>query len=719
MQLVDSTPRWFKRAGVALFALQAFVFVFGLSPFRMGYWETQEPRVLAIFLISALTCGWFWQGFFRQWIVVPRRLPVYYWLILAWIGWQIAVTLLFATSSWRSWFGTGEWGEGTGWYVCILLVTTQAILLWPHEAYRRAMVRALVAALVAIYLLQVAPELDIRFVDTAPYYPWQPYGWSDYLPYLLGFTWVILNLANPKRSFNGQVQLCVAIMIALALTDNRAAYLLFPCAAIAVLFAIEWAVARKKAHAPVPRWLRQTSIVVCILPILYPLLSLSSSVFFADANSSLSIRMHLNAIGISALMDEPGRMLTGHGWNRFQDEAFKYTATENVALFENGELGDNSALMLGSAAHAHSQPLEAILALGIPGLVLWYGFTILLIRRIPDAFFWRVVPVHVAMMLLSYFWFPLAFFIAFQALYWAALVHLLNTEDKPQFHDRTKMQWASLLFIPLLFIMLWSSWQQARAMLYSEWLIKALHAPYTEYPMGMILEDVPRGGERLRAISAEFLGNIGVSNHALQRRLEDRSAQRETEKRAAKAGMSVEEYLSKKPQAARVKRYRLRNRVAEDAERWVEKLLQAGFLMGNVPGLGLHAATTDLTIQFFLQTSIASDDRFGKSRADSFLFYPASAVRIAQLAPRREDLAAPYLYHLDKEKDEASLSLMIARLLDANPEHRVALWLLGKRLANQPGSEARGQALMREMLEAGVDKIYPIPNEERDAILGE
>jgi hypothetical protein len=661
MVIAEKAPQGFWRAGVMLFALQAHIYLFGTPYFQAGLWFTQEPRAVALFLVAALTCGWFWQGIRRQWLSVPSPFPLYFKLIFAWTGWQILVTLLSATSGWRSWFGSGMYGEGAGWYIAITLTTILAYALWPHMRYRMAMVYAVVSALIGMYALQVVPDTNSA---------WQTFAWPDYLAFLIGWTWMIVLLAKPKMSMHSQLGIALLACALVIGTANRSAWLLYPAGAF-VLLAVMWIAERRadKSLPGVPRWMRHAAVLGCLLPILYTVASYNPD---TGTGTSLEQRIHLNAIGLTAILDEPSRLLMGKGWNAFQDDNLKYAVFDSVAMFSDGEFKPNATNIFGTAAHSHNQPLEALLALGIIGFFLWYALMLVVIRRIPAAMFWRIIPIHGAMVLLFYFWFPLSFFLSFIALYWAGLAHTLEHGEKkttaplPTKSDRMLSPLVALAFIPLAYVMLWSSWESYRAMRYGDWILHVLYTPYQPYQMEAILEDGERGGERLRTIVGEFLDNV----HADRR------------------GVEPDSYL------------------------WIERLLQASFLLGQKPNIGAHVATLDIAIQFFLQMR-PSDERLTRARADSFLFYPASVMRLTQVAPRREDLTMPYLYDLDKMKNTGDMSLMLNRIRDVQPNHRIATWLTGTMLLDNPKTKASGERLMHEALEAGVDTIYPIPRAER------
>ena len=80
----------------------------------------------------------------------------------------------------------------------------------------------------------------------------------------------------------------------------------------------------------------------------------------------------------------------------------------------------------GHTFHSHSQPLEALLSLGLPGLILWFALPLLgaEIYRRPVSGGWRRCWWRINA--LSFFWFQLPICMPYQALAWTALLTLLR-----------------------------------------------------------------------------------------------------------------------------------------------------------------------------------------------------------------------------------------------------------------------------------------------------
>lgn len=674
MTFSSTCPRWFVRTGASLLIAFLFAFVAGIGPLRYGFWETQEPRQLALFLLAALQGGWFAVGLLGGRFQVIRPVPILFLLLAVWVLWQLIITFAVAHSPWQAWFGNPDFGEGTYWYLTLLMTGVQAFLLWADEACRKWLLRALLVAVALLASLQIL--IDKNAV-------WNINGWGDYLAFIIGWAWVMLLIAKPELSVKRRFQLGLAALILLIALHNRVATLCFAVAFIAAQGAHEIAADAGRKSLHVYRWQRWLGVAACLFPIVYTVGSVWAAAHFETYNNdSFGLRIHLNTVGITALMNEPWRLAFGAGWDSFQDAHIGYALHDTVRLFTEGKLEPNLNSYFMGAYHSHNQPLEAMLSGGVLGFALWLGIAVVPLLRIPDALFWRTAPLHVALVITSYFWFNLSFVLGFYALYLAVLSHSF-LPAKAASRSRIAPPWLAFLCIAIAFAMLWSSAQQLKAMLYSHWLATSIEKPYEAYAPEAILEDVPRGGERLAAITNQLLKRI--------------------------SDIEVDKALPPH------KREKIRPAPLQPgAEHWVETLLQATHQMASSPHVGMQVRMTDMWVQFFLQTPQAAHPRFDGARAQSFALYPETVLRAARDLPGREDYATPYLYYLVNHGDKAELTKTLDALLAVAPQHRVALYLKGNMLLKTPSRAAEGREMLDRALAAGVAKIYPIsPNTEK------
>lgn len=672
----NNAPSLFRRAGLAIFLLQLCVFVFGLPMFRSGLWPRSEPILLAIFLSSALLCFWFWLGIAKSWLAVERSNNPLFLCMVLWVGWQWVVTL-FATSSWRSWFGVPGFGEGAAWYSCMLLAAMLAHALWQHMPCRHAMLRTCglaIAVLSVLYGLGPAQEFYILLFDpwrptlwTEPLAFWLPNRWGDYLVFMLGWAWIAFLLARPSVSLRIYGALAAASLLVLLGANSRAGIFLMPYA-LTLTGVTLWCEKRGLAlfGAPGKTW-RALACLACFLPLAWVAFGLVNTQ--AEGQTSLAIRTRMNQIALSTLAHEPSRLVMGDGWVRFADDGMKYAMAAGGRHFKNGKNDPEAQFIYENSFHTHNQPVEALLSLGLPGMLLWFAIPLLAIWRLPQDRFWRTAPMLAAITVLSGFWFPIAQILTFQALGWAVLCHA--TARQP-LEKRSFPPSLCLAAIPVAMLFLWSSGQQYMAMRYGTVLSEAFSRPYQEYSPHWLADDARRGGDRLRGGANYLLENLRLGTVA----------------------------------------------ITPNIVGWYGNYMDAAAIMAQKPGIGAYNGSLELTMQIFLMANL-SDQAFAPIEAKSEPFFPASVVRLAAQAPLREDLSALYLYRLKNEGDTTILPALLQRLLLIHPDHRVALWLMGKEMLKHPEHVMQGKIMMRRAAALGVDRIYPIPDAELAPFLEE
>jgi hypothetical protein len=93
--------------------------------------------------------------------------------------------------------------------------------------------------------------------------------------------------------------------------------------------------------------------------------------------------------------------------------------------------------------------------------------------------------------------------------------------------------------------------------------------------------------------------------------------------------------------------------------------------------------------------------------------WPARLRFVLALAPRRTDLAVPYLAALVGRRDYREVESFAGSILARTPRDPVGLWFLGMALLESPdsGRQRAGVARLREGLDAGIERILPVPPE--------
>ena len=98
----------------------------------------------------------------------------------------------------------------------------------------------------------------------------------------------------------------------------------------------------------------------------------------------------------------------------------------------------------------------------------------------------------------------------------------------------------------------------------------------------------------------------------------------------------------------------------------------------------------------------------------------SARLRLAlALAPERSDLALPYLANLVQRGDFAETGRFADWLLSLNPRDPVGLWFAGLALIESPdpARQRAGFGRLRAGIEAGIERVMPVPGELKDRIL--
>lgn len=673
MIVITQHDRPYEKAGLLLVAVQFFMFIFGLPPFQTGFWYQTEPTLVAIFSFATLNAAWLYYGYLKHYLVIEK--PGAPWIcLLLWIGWQL-ITLPFADSGWRGWFGPAEIGEGSGWYVSVFLCVLVMHALWPNPRYQKIILLSAASAMLMETLLHA-----LNYSDPYDIMLWRPARWPDYLAFSVAYFWVAMAASEHlKRPI---VLCCMVILtyLVLLIATNLTGTILL-AGAMLVTTGVQYPRFSEKLKLflqPHIRW-RKFALIGCVLPILWigfsaiePYFSLAKSDnvvgTLGDNDDSMGARVMLNRIALKTLSEEPSRLLTGSGWGNFINDSYKYALVDGVYAYSHGKRKSNSGSVTGYAFHSHDEPLEVLLALGIPGLLLWFAFPVVVLRRLPDRLFWDTAPMVVAIVCLYYFWFLLPQVMAFEALALCALCATVQPEIIPEKKSRMVPVMVSLAAITG--IMTFSTTSQYAAMQYGDdvhFIPRQEHA--SPHLADWLEEDISRAGDRLRVGAEDFeLWGWEVHN----------------------------------------------NKVMGNYDKgWHSNFITAARSMVDRPSVGVRNRMLLLWIQYKLLLDYG-DKEHAVLRTEATQGIADSIMLLTRLAPEREDIAAPFLMNLSAytKGDLADYVEILVNILKIYPEHRSALWLLGHIYLGEPSYAEEGTRMIRHALDLGVDRVYPVTDEE-------
>jgi hypothetical protein len=666
----SSGPRCYQHLGLLLLLTQFFLFVFGLPPFQGGIWLQTEPILLCLFILASLTCLWLIAGIHKQWLGMEQPHPL--WLILlAWVGWQLLATLA-APLPWQSWFGPPQQGEGAAWYISMLLTCMLAYPLWQVASYRRVILGAACCALLLECALHLFNPLEID--------KWKPGRWASYLAFPMGYLWIAVMIGLNTAS---GVVYCVMISlgyIALYTSWNRSAILILACSmTVSTLLVIlrRQRTLRRLFH-PGKAW-RIIAIVICFLPLVWVVYGtelashtarkddLSAVRILAEKSDAIGARVTLNQATLSIVQHEPEQLLIGTGWGRFSDNVFKYVLVDGVHIYRDGKYKPNWNMINGIAFHSHSQPMEALLALGLPGMLLWFAIPGFALWYLPQRYFWHVTPMLVGLVALGCLWFDIAQVIPYHALALAAIISAC-VGSRPT--SREKLAWVVPVLAGTALVLGWTAWQQYGAIHYGSELSHAMgEAPVEDYPVAWLVDDLRRGGKRLQ-ISAMYYGEL--------------AAQKMREGKIDAATIA-----------------------------WYKNFLDAAHIMAASSTPDARNTWPELWLEYKLLMEL-TDPAFANLRREATASLEESVLHVTKAAPLRDDLATPFLLNLEEftHNDAVRQVDILSRILTIAPNHRGALWVLGHIFIRTKGYEEVGHDMIQHAVALRVEDIYPITDKE-------
>lgn len=159
--------------------------------------------------------------------------------------------------------------------------------------------------------------------------------------------------------------------------------------------------------------------------------------------------------------------------------------------------------------------------------------------------------------------------------------------------------------------------------------------------------------------------------------------------------------------------------VSDARMRRLERLLCA---VGRAAAISRSADLLIMPVLF--RGEIAFNPALPNMRArfsDTFATWERAVGRFLLSAPRRTDMAWPYLSWRWERGDYGAVYALARRILARDPADPVGLWFAGNLLvrSDQPAERREGVVMLRRSLDAGVERFAPIPPALRREILSE
>ena len=665
----NNASDFFKLTGLSLLCAQLLLFVFCLFPFQFGTWFNTEPALLALFALGALNAFWLGGGIINGWFIVERPVHPLLYGLLAWAGWQF-LTLPFAENPMRSWMGIPQTGEGAAWQVLLTILTFSTMPLWENLRYRKIILG--VGAISMCVMTYLHFNLGIfcwKFANYVENNPDTPANWPDYLAFIAGYLWLAFACSGKLRSPKLYILMMFICSATIFTTTNTTAnFFVFPMfigMGIVFLFRF-W---RKK-----PRWISaiitpsKTWKILAVIGMFLPLYWVAISQQpdrFPCKNETMASRAVFNQAVISTISHEPSILLAGKGWGEFSDDMFKYGMVDGLYSFKNGVYQPNCMWLSGTVFHPHNQPMQALLAGGVVGFLIFMLLPILAILPLRGALFWWCAPVVIALNAVGYTWFTLPQVLPFQALAFAALCAGRPAQTRKNY---SIPRWFFAPIFALALLLVFSLWQQYQAIRYGERLASIMgENPKQAEVVEFLAEDIARGGDRLVEATEYYAQKIADNVNAGEATENDRD--------------------------------------------WYRNFLEVAHLatLQNKAGARLVKLEVELSmLPFRFLKNSPIDDLKPQIKANLV----DNIIRISATAPEREDFIAPFLLSLDGMTggDVNKESEILEKILAVAPNHRAALLLLGDLYEKSSDAQTKQQgAQMKERAKKlGVDRVLPI-----------
>lgn len=373
----------------------------GTEPFYFGHWLQSEPITIAAALIASLAAaslvlaviGGAKAALFLRLVRHPALL-----LLGLFCVWGL-LSAPWHLVSWASWFGYPEQGEGIWSWLALLVFVLAAWMVRAHEGlWKGVLISGGLATLALSLVVLIAPQRS----------PWTPFFFPDFTAFLALYAGVALYSGWPRRRTaappspsralwaGGREEglilggaLAVAC-VALIASQNKTAYAILLAMSPMVVLALLVKRARWSVSGPVLAGLIALFGIVITLgiylevmvdgwpfkgiPVLNAILALLDQPPLTIPTIE-SRAYHLEIIR-AAMANDPLHLVTGYGWGSFidvQPMAIRDMIDAGHVSIAGGKDSYSSSTWDAINAnyfHSHNYLGEALMALGLPGLIL-------------------------------------------------------------------------------------------------------------------------------------------------------------------------------------------------------------------------------------------------------------------------------------------------------------------------------------------------------------
>lgn len=636
-----------RALGFAALVVGVFLPLFALPPLQTGIWYQSEGPVAALHACG----GAAWLSIVLMvWARPHRALPfAVHPAILAPVilGLWSLLSLPFVRSPVLSLLGAPQLGEGIAWYFDIAGFVATANLIARNGRLRHALGWFAIAG---ASLVTAVTALDLL----AP--PYEPISIPDYLAFHgLALLALVPVCFRPRTSFGWGASLAPGIVI-IALSDNFSAVVISVAVAVA-WFTTRWVYPEIRSRAHLVGSAACVLVPLILAGTVYGTRDVGTTNWIQIPKPVMALKsraLHYES-ALASLSDEQWSWAFGMGWGRHSDlviaraplDALNFRSRDNPIVQWDALQKDHF--------HSHNFALEALIAAGLPGLILallWMPSVVLTAAR---RFAELGLVYGVALSGLVAVWFMFGLNVPFVAI---AAGALLGPTKRPAIRLRIPVMGVASVLVLLQLgqsIVGYVAARDARA---------TLLASATDMPSCSSLAE-GWGVEGIHLAQA-------LRSHVAAMALTLRNGETPSDDAVARLSRIVCGVLER------------------PSDRTGLVLLVAALM-----------ARSDLSALPQSGHSIPPILRLLGS-------WEFSLLATLERAPRRTDLAIPYLiWRLDAGDDAGALRLS-KTILGKNRSDPIGLWFSGLALAGGHETRSQGLAQMRRALKLGIDRLIPI-----------
>ena len=667
--------------------LAPLAIVLSLPPFYIGIWvqvslPTSFLHIISGIILIGLGClNYLNVESARAAITHPMvKIPI----VLSLLS---TIFLPFSIIPDQSILGTPEHGYGILTFFDIAILTAAYLYLFRK---RNIKILFFFLALILIFSINL---LNNAFAQKET---WAPFFFNDYLVYYAIFGLVVTLTTIPNRFLEiFAVSLIFAVL--LVISENKAGFLsAFVSLMICLCF---WIFNIDK---------RQILFFSClVLPFIttFAILFLGSSFeenlrepirnvfgsntlgdFIFTSWASLWSRSMLGWVVLWDIFDNPWILLRGIGWGQFNEALIQHLTMVKGRIFELiGESRVYWDAIRRNDFHSHNQFLEAMLAVGLPGLFIWTSY----FAAIP--YYANASHVQVALYLalflgvLNSFWFQMPQSTPLMAMAIAACSRI-NIGGSP---SKWWPELASPISIILALTLIASGlWGLNRSLLAGAKNKQIIHFS-TEKKHNSDIEF---------AISDVRISNQIVLLQKLFSKLDAKPNIDYNTKRNSNFPAPEDFILNSQGSGSEPRKINNSNVIA------LSQVLNSytATQLKSSPGAFLATLNNIISGLYFQYPKLRV-----KFEPIISLWSTAATSLITKL-PRRSDLLVPYFSFLLEKKNETKLIIITKKLLENNLNDPVALWFSGIANLNLPNKKELGYLQMKQSLRFGIQNFMPI-----------